>query len=258
MIKEMKAFNNSEFGQVRTIVLDNEPWLIGKDVAEALGYKDPNQAIRKNVDTDDRLTRLIDGLGQKRNMVLINESGLYALILSSKLSTAKKFKKWVTSEVLPSIRKHGAYMTDDVIEQALADPDMIIGLATKLKESRQQLKMKDQIIGELKSKTDYLDQILQSKDLVKITAIAKDYGMSGQAMNKKLHEMKIQYKGGDQWFLYSKYHSEGYTHSETVRFKRSDGRPDTKMNTKWTQKGRLFLYEELKKIGVLPVIERGE
>jgi phage antirepressor YoqD-like protein len=100
------------------------------------------------------------------------------------------------------------------------------------------------------------DMILQNKGLVPITAIAKDYGMSGVAMNEKLHEMKIIYKMGRQWLLYSKYQAKGYTHSETVNFKHKDGRDDVAMNTKWTQKGRLFLYEKLKEQGILPVIER--
>ena len=115
-----------------------------------------------------------------------------------------------------------------------------------------------QQIGELKPKADYTDKILQSKGVVPITAIAKDYGMSGQEMNRLLHSMKVIYKIGGQWLLYSKYHAKGYTHSETVSFYHADGRPDVKMNTKWTQKGRLFLYEMLKKKGILPVIEQDE
>ena len=113
-----------------------------------------------------------------------------------------------------------------------------------------------QLIGELKPKADYTDRILQSKSLVTITQIAKDYGMSGAAMNEKLHELGVIYKLGGQWLLYSKYQAKGYTHSETVRIKHSDGTQDVKMNTKWTQKGRLFLYEFLKKHGILPVIEQ--
>lgn len=119
-------------------------------------------------------------------------------------------------------------------------------------ENSQQL----QIIGELKPKADYMDKILQNKGLVTITAIAKDYGMSGQAMNDKLHELGIQYKQSGQWFLYEKYHDKGYTHSETIDLKHKDGNQFVKMNTKWTQKGRLFLYELLKKNNLLPMIER--
>lgn len=117
-------------------------------------------------------------------------------------------------------------------------------------------KQQEQIIGELKPKADYTDVILKSNSLVTITQIAKDYGMSGQEMNSLLHELKVQYKLSDQWLLYSKYHNEGYTHSETIPIKHKSGRLEPKMNTKWTQKGRLFLYELLKENGVLPVIER--
>lgn len=113
-----------------------------------------------------------------------------------------------------------------------------------------------QLIGELKPKADYLDQILSSKSLVTITQISKDYGMSGKEMNRKLHELGVQYKQSGQWLLYSKYHDCGYTHSETVDIEHSDGRSDVVMNTKWTQKGRLFLYNLLKQNRILPVIER--
>lgn len=117
-------------------------------------------------------------------------------------------------------------------------------------------KQQEQIIGELKPKADYTDVILKSNSLVTITQIAKDYGMSGQEMNSLLHELKVQYKLSDQWLLYSKYHNEGYTHSETIPIKHKNGRLEPKMNTKWTQKGRLFLYELLKENEILPVIER--
>lgn len=113
-----------------------------------------------------------------------------------------------------------------------------------------------QLIGELKPKADYVDTILKNKGLVTITQIAKDYGKSGQAMNKLLASLGIQYKQSGQWLLYSKYHDKGYTHSETIQITRSDGRPDIAMETKWTQKGRLYLYERLKKEGILPLIEQ--
>lgn len=129
-------------------------------------------------------------------------------------------------------------------------------------EQKEQLeianKKKDQIIGEMKPKADYTDRILNSKGLMTITQIAKDYGMSGQSMNNKLRELGVQYNQGGQWLLYSKHHDKGYTHSQTIDITRTDGRPDTKLNTKWTQKGRLFLYNLLKSKGIVPVIERTE
>lgn len=261
---KLECFNSAEFGTVRTVTIDNEPWFIGKDVAEALGYAKARNAIAAHVDDDDKKDAPIQGvLGGKQEMTIISESGVYSLVFSSKLPTAKKFKRWVTSEVLPAIRKHGAYMTDDVIKKALQEPDFIIKLATELKEEKEARKkaelevaQKSQIINELKPKADYTDRILQSSSLVTITQIAKDYGMSGIKMNSLLHELKVIYQIGSQWLLYSKYQAKGYTHSETVNIKHSDGRSDVVMNTKWTQKGRLFLYELLKKNGTLPLIEQ--
>ena len=147
------------------------------------------------------------------------------------------------------------------VEKDFNSPEKIMARALKIAENRLNIlqlenTQQKQLIGELKPKADYLDQILQSKALVTITAIAKDYGMSAKAFNKKLHELKVQFKQGHQWFLYSEYHNCGYTHSETVEYTHKDGRKDVTMNTKWTQKGRLFLYELLKKNGLVPVIER--
>lgn len=120
----------------------------------------------------------------------------------------------------------------------------------------EEVNVKDQVIGELKPKADYTDRILKNPGLVTITQIAKDYGMSGQEMNQKLHELGIQFKQSGQWLLYRDYHGKGYTHSETVDITRADGRADVKMNTKWTTKGRLFLYGKLKEAGIVPVIEK--
>lgn len=147
------------------------------------------------------------------------------------------------------------------VEKDFNSPEKIMARALKFAEQRLNVlqlenTQQKQIIGELKPKADYLDKILQSKALVTITAIAKDYGMSAKELNKKLHNLKIQFKQGHQWFLYSKYHDCGYTHSETVEYKHKDGTMDTTMNTKWTQKGRLFLYDILKKNGIVPVIEK--
>lgn len=261
---KIEIFKNIEFGSLRTVVIEDEPWFVGKDVAEILGYAKARNAIAAHVDDDDKKDAPIQGdLGGKQEMTIISESGVYSLVFSSKLPTAKKFKRWVTSEVLPAIRKHGAYMTDDVIKKALQEPDFIIKLATELKEEKEARKtaelevaQKSQIINELKPKADYTDRILQSSSLVTITQIAKDYGMSGKKMNSLLHELKVIYKMGSQWLLYSKYQAKGYTHSETVNIEHSDGRSDVVMNTKWTQKGRLFLYELLKKNGTLPLIEQ--
>ena len=265
MDNNIKVFENSEFGKVRTVILNDEPWFIGKDVTDILGYQNGSRDINRHVDEDDRQNYQNGTFESNRGMAIINESGLYSLILSSKLPTAKKFKRWVTSEVLPSIRKHGAYMTEDTIKKAMAEPDFIIKLATELKKEQEQNKQltetcsqQQQVIGELKPKADYVDKILKSNSLVTITQIAKDYGMSGQGMNKVLHDMHIIYSCNKQWLLYSQHQAKGYTFSETVDIPREDGTTKVVMNTKWTQKGRLFLYETLKKRNLLPLIERKE
>ena len=265
MDNNIKVFENSEFGKVRTVILNDEPWFIGKDVTDILGYQNGSRDINRHVDEDDRQNYQNGTFESNRGMAIINESGLYSLILSSKLPTAKKFKRWVTSEVLPSIRKHGAYMTEDTIKKAMAEPDFIIKLATELKKEQEQNKQltetcsqQQQVIGELKPKADYVDRILKSNSLVTITQIAKDYGMSGQGMNKVLHDLHIIYSCNKQWLLYSQHQAKGYTFSETVDIPREDGTTKVVMNTKWTQKGRLFLYETLKKRNLLPLIERKE
>lgn len=263
-MNELQIFRSEDFGNIRIATANGEPWFVGKDVTDILGYTNPSKALADHVDDDDKLNNeSLSSLGQRGGW-LINESGLYSLILSSKMPNAKKFKHWVTSEVLPNIRKHGAYMTDKTLEEALTSPDFLIQLATQLKDEREKRKAieaksnaQEQIIAELKPKADYTDRILQSKGLVTITQIAKDYGMSGQGMNALLNRMCIQYKtASGQWLLYSKYQARGYTHSKTIDFIRSDGSRDVKMETKWTQKGRLFLYEKLKDHGYLPMIER--
>ena len=262
-MSNIKIFENPEFGSIRTVEINNEPWFVGKDVVDILGYQNGSRDINRHVDEEDRQNYQNGTFESNRGLTIINESGVYALILSSKLPQAKEFKRWVTHEVLPSIRKHGAYLTDNALEEALTSPDFLIKLATQLKEEKEaRLKAEQKTIEQektievLKPKADYTDMILKNNSLVTITQIAKDYGMSGKAMNSKLHEMKIIYNLNGQWLLYSKYQSQGYVHSETFPIKHKNGYEDTKMNTKWTQKGRLFLYERLKAQGITPIIER--
>ena len=260
-MNDLQVFKNEEFGEVRTIDDNGKILFCGSDVAKALGYAIPSKAVNahcKGVSKMEVPTR-----GGIQQMLFIPEGDLYRLITHSRLKEAEKFERWVFDDVLPSIRKHGAYMTPETIERVLLNPDTIIQLAQSLKEERQkneQLSLENiqqrQIIGELKPKATYYDVILNNKGLVTITQIAKDYGMSGRALNKKLHELGVQYKQSDQWLLYREYHDKGYTHSQTQEIVLKDGTKDIKMNTKWTQKGRLFLYELLKYEGILPIIER--
>ena len=188
----------------------------------------------------------------------ITEPQFYKLAFKASNDVAEKFQDWVATEVLPSIRKHGAYMTDHKIEEILSDPDTIIKLATELKAEREGRLIAEQIVNELTPKASYYDLVLKNESLVTITQIAKDYGMSGREMNAKLHDLKVQYKQGSTWLLYSKYQKTGWTHSDTIVVDRTDGTKKAVMQTKWTQKGRLGLYELLKSNGVLPLIERDD
>ena len=267
MSNELKVFNSPEFGQVRTVMVDGAPWFVGKDVATALGYSNPSNAVVTHVDDEDKTTYSfqVSGSNYKSKATLINESGLYSLVLSSKLPTAKEFKRWVTSEVLPSIRKHGAYLTPSKIEEVLLNPDTIIKLATELKAEREARKHAElevdrakQVIGELKPKADYANLILSNDNTVPITVIAKDYGMSAKVFNEKLHELHVIYRLREQWLLYAKYQNKGYTHSKTFHFTRQSDLHACKMQTEWTQKGRLFLYQLLKKHDIIPMIERDD
>lgn len=204
-MNELKNFT-FEDQQIRALTIEGEPWFVGKDVAEVLGYSNSRKAIADHVDSEDKGVTKCYTLGGTQQIAIINESGLYSLILSSKLPKAKEFKRWVTSEVLPTIRKHGAYMTPAKIEEVLTDPDTIIQLATQLKQEREGRLIAEQRIGE--------------------------------------------------WFLYAKYQKTGWTHSETIMVDKKDGTQKAVLNTKWTQKGRLGLYELLKAHGILPLIER--
>ena len=261
-MNELQIFSNEQFGSVRVIEQNGDPWFVGKDVADILGYTNQNEAIQDHVDEEDKLnSKTLSSfelnLGQRGGW-LINESGLYSLIMSSKMPKAKQFKRWVTSEVLPSIRKHGLYAVDEV----LADPDILISALMELKEERRKAKtledtvaVQNQQIAEMRPKASYYDVVLNCKDLVSISVIAKDYGWSAKRMNDYLHEKGVQYRQGKIWLLYQKYAERGYTNTKTHSYPGSDGDLHTSVHTYWTQAGRLFIYGLLKEDGIFPVIE---
>ena len=259
-MNNLTVFENQDFGEVRMVAINDDPYFVGKDVAEILGYSNSRKALADHVDDEDKGVTKCYTLGGTQDLAVINESGLYSLILSSKLPRAKQFKHWVTSEVLPAIRKHGAYATEELI----ANPDLAIAAFKALKEEREQnrkleqkVAVQTQQISEMAPKVSYYDVVLNCKDLVSMSVIAKDYGWSASKMNKYLHEKGIQFRQGGIWLLYQKYAEKGYTSTKTHSYLNDDG-PHTKVHTYWTQKGRLFIYDLLKEDGIYPQMERGQ
>lgn len=187
-MNELKIFQNSQFGTIRTLSINNEPWFVGKDVVVVLGFTDLTHAVLDHVDIEDRVNSKTQGcfdpeFGQ-RGTWLINESGLYSLILSSKLPKAKEFKRWVTSEVLPSIRKHGAYMTDEVLERTITDPDFMIKLLTKMKEEKKAREIAEQQVKELTPKGIFADAVNSSETSILVGELAKLLKQNGVNMGR--------------------------------------------------------------------------
>nr|DAK78519.1 MAG TPA: repressor domain protein [Caudoviricetes sp.] len=255
MRNELTIFKNSEFGEIRTIIDDkNDVWFCLKDVCDVLGLSNPSQVLEK-LDVEERAKF---NIGRQGEANFTNESGLYTVILRSDKPNAKPFRKWVTSDVLPSIRKTGMYLTDNVFDMMMRNPEkigeMLIEYGRTRKENEQlklDNKIKEQQITELQPKAEYTDVILQCKDLVSMTVIAKDYGKSAIFMNELLHKLGVQYKESGVWFLYQKYAECGYTRTKTFAV----GDNNAKTHTYWTQKGRLFIYNLLKENGYLPIME---
>lgn len=245
-MNELQIFNNEKYGEVRTAIINNEPYFMLADVCRVLEIQDHKTAKRRLSENGVHSMHLIDRMNREQQATFINESNLYKLAFTSRKKEAEEFTEWVTSEVLPSIRKHGGYLTPAKIEEVLSNPDTIIKLATELKKLKTENQMQAQQIAEFKPIKEYVDIILQSTDTVTITQIAADYGLSAKKLNKILNEEKIQHKVNDQWILYSNMMNKGYTKSETIDIERSDGRIETKMYTRWTQKGRLKIHEILK------------
>ena len=251
-MNEMQVFNYKS-SQVRTVEINNEPWFVLKDVCAVLDLGSAHK-VSERLDEDERNhIPLTDSLGRKQETTIINESGLYNVILRSDKPEAKPFRKWVTSEVLPSIRKTGSYALPNDYPAALrALADAEEQKLRLLAENQHQA----QVIADFEPIRQYVDTILESKDALATSQIAADYEMSARALNKILHEEGIQYNVNGQWLLYKRHMGKGYTKSKTIRFVRSDGRPDTKMQTQWTQKGRLMIHEILTARGITAIMDR--
>ena len=254
-MNELQNFN-FEGNEVPVKLVNDQLMFDAETVAKSVGLVSSAKGyinVRWN-----RVNEYIDSAKSGRKIKsgdFITEPQMYRLAIKANNKTAERFQDWVTNEVLPSIRKHGAYMTDEKIEEVLLNPDTIINLATQLKEEREGRLIAEQQVKEFQPKVSYYDKVLSNDALMTISLIAKDYGMSGAGMNKLLHELGVQYRQGGTWLLYAKYQRTGWTHSETKMVSRKDGTEKAVLNTKWTQKGRLGLYALLKDNGYLPLIE---
>ena len=258
-MNEMQVFDNNEFGKIRIILINNVIWFIGRDIATILGYKNANAAIAKHVDTEDKGIANCDTLGGSQKLIVINESGLYSLILSSKLPAAKKFKRWVTSELLPSIRRTGMYAAYDYLQT----PDFLMQVARELKFNKMYIReLEDTVdeledtIDELTPKTEQCSVTFMTDDLKSVSLIAKDYGKSGIWLNKYLCDKKVQCKIDQTYVLNDKYAGKGYIGTKTYTVYSEDCLYHSKTQTYWTEKGRKFIYELLKSDGIFPVSEQ--
>lgn len=261
MTTDIQIFNNADFGNVRIIEEDGNFLFCGSDVAKALGYAKPNDAIARHCRATVKRSSPISGKMQDINF--ISEGDVYRLIVHSKLPSAEQFEKWVFDEVLPSIRKHGAYMTSVTIDKMIDSPEFGIQLLTALKEERdkrraleEENEQQRQLIAEYQPIKQYVDTILSSNETLTVTQIAADYDISARKLNQILREEGIQHNVNGQWILYREHMEKGYTKSKTVSFVRYDGTPGTKLHTQWTQKGRLMIHELLTKHGIMAVMDR--
>ncbi len=258
-MNEIQVFRNPEFGEIRTVIIDNEPWFVGKDVATVLGYIKPENAIISHVENEDKTTTLIQGTGSnyKSKTTIINESGLYSLILSSKLPTAKKFKRWVTSEVLPSIRKHGMYAVD----QLLDNPDFTIQALTALKEEREKRRLLESQIEADRPKVVFADAVAASSTCILVSDLAKLLKQNGiETGQKRLfrwlreNDYLIKHKGLD-WNMPTQrsMEKELFEIKETA-VSHSDGHFSINKTVKVTGKGQVYfihLFQEKMTMGLI-------
>jgi prophage antirepressor-like protein len=260
MSTELQIFNY-EGNRVRTVQRDGEPWWVLKDVCAVLGLSNARM-IADRLDKDDvSLAYITDSLGRQQQTNTVSEAGLYSVILRSDKPEARRFKRWVTHDVLPAIRRHGMYARDEL----LGNPDLMIAVLQALKLERshnavleERAAVQGRLIAAMKPKAAYYDVLLACPDAVAVSVVAKDYGWSAIRMNKFLHDCGVQYKQSGIWLLYQKYAGHGYACSRTHEHTGRGGEPHATVHTYWTQKGRLFLYGLLKEHGVLPLVERGK
>ena len=246
-MKEIQIFHHEMFGDIRTMTDEQgETWFVGKDVAEALGYKNPSNALQVHVDEEDKTTYLIQvsGSNYKTSTTVINESGLYSLVLSSKLPQAKVFKHWVTSEVLPAIRKTGGYIpTKDAEGRKLSDLE-IVCLAVKIQQRT--IEEQHKLIDELAPKAEYADEVLDSVSCYTTTQIAKEMNMTVHDLTQLLLSRRVMYRQSGQYLLYADYARKGYARSRTHSHYDSEGMMRTRSYLVWTERGRKMIHRMVK------------
>lgn len=250
-MNEIQIFNSPEFGTIRTLTINDVTYFVGKDVAQILGYKDTSDALKKHVDDEDKLTRHFADSGQNREMYVINESGLYSLVLSSKLPTAKKFKRWVTSEVLPTIRKHGAYMTSNTLEQALTSPDFLIQLAIKLKDEKEKRKALELQAEKNKPKVIFADAVTASKTSILVGDLAKMIKQNGVKIGANRLFVWLRENGylisrkGSDWNMPTQKSMElGLFEVKETAITHSDGHSTINRTPKVTGKGQQYFVNK--------------
>ncbi len=252
---EIILFEHEKFGKIGVVFEDGNPLFPAVECAKILGYEKPNNAVsrhcryslKRGVPHPQSANKIIE-------KIFISEGDLYRLIMRSKLPEAVEFESWVCDRILPSLRKHGAYFTAEALHKVMSDPRELAKLLNTLADEQEKCKKLEKENASLSIKANYYDQILNSKNAVPVTQIAKDYGMTAIAFNRMLYEYKIQYPIRDSWVLYAEYADKVYTQSKTYKIDENRA----VMRTEWTQQGRAFLYNFLKEKGVLPMCEREE
>ena len=250
MLNQIQVFENRKFGQLEILMIDEKPYFPATECAKILGYAKPENAVERHC--KGSLKRGVLTKGGKQTKNFIPEGDLYRLIIRSKLPEAEKFERWVFDKVLPTIRKHGGYITDNVLDRFKNNPDEAVDFFNALKKEQERCTILEKVVDKIVPKALYCDSILQSTNAIPVSVIAKDYGMTAAGFNRMLNDVRIQYKVGGVWVLRQNYCNKGYTVTRTYQI--SDEK--SAIHTYWTQRGRKFIYDLLKSYDILPVVER--
>lgn len=251
-MNQLQIFKNPDFGQIRTMEIDSKPYFVALDVTKALGYSKSRNAIKQHVDETDALKQGVpDNQGFIQNTTVINESGLYALIFASKLPMAKAYKRWVTNEVLPEIRKNGGYLItkpDDTAETLTERGQQVFQatverLTKQLEKSEAENEQNKTLLEEWTPKVEFFNKALDADTLYSATQLAKSLRMEAAELNRRLHKFGIQYRRCGTWFLYAKYVHFGLAEVRPTYFTKANGKPSGRPTLMWTEEGRKFVFD---------------